>query len=109
MNKSDRHRINDILAASRNIVEIADEGWSGFQQSWRSVSAACYEMVVIGEAASRLSAEFVAQNPDLPLREAKALRNFVVHEYAKVDRRALWEAMTRSVPDFARGLRSASG
>ena len=108
MNTGDRQRINDILAASRNVAEIAAEGWPSFQQSWRSVSAACYEMVVIGEAASKLSAEFATENPGLPLREAKALRNFVVHEYAKVDRRALWVAITRSVPDFARGLESAS-
>ena len=63
-------------------------------------------MVVIGEAASRLSAEFAAQHPDLPLREAKALRNFVVHEYSKVNRRALWEAMTLSVPNFVRDLQA---
>ena len=106
MNRRDRQRIADIVAAGRNVAEIASEGWPTFQRSWRSVSAACYEMVVIGEAASRLSAEFAAQHPDLPLREAKALRNFVVHEYSKVNRRALWEAMTLSVPNFVRDLQA---
>ena len=45
MNRRDRQRIDDIVAAGRNVAEIASEGWPTFQRSWRSVSAACYEMV----------------------------------------------------------------
>ena len=40
MNRRDRQRIDDIVAAGRNVAEIASEGWPTFQRSWRSVSAA---------------------------------------------------------------------
>ena len=60
--------------------------------------------MIIGEAAGRLSEEFVAARPGLEVAQAKALRNVVVHQYDDVDPAQVWTVLTVSVPEFVAAL-----
>ena len=46
---------------------------------------------LIGEAARRVSAEFRAQNTEIPWRDIIGQRNVIAHEYGEVDPRRLWQ------------------
>jgi uncharacterized protein with HEPN domain len=60
--------------------------------------------VIIGEAVNRLSSDFIANNPQIPIRQIKGMRNRVVHEYKEVDLKVLWEAMQKSIPELLQEL-----
>ena len=58
-------------------------------------------MEIVGEAAGRLSQRLVAQRPDLPLAKARAMRNFIAHDYDDIDHKLVWDTIAASVPDLA--------
>lgn len=53
---------------------------------------------IIGEAASRVSAETRSLNPEIPWREIVGMRNRLVHAYFEVDVELLWETVQRDIP-----------
>ncbi len=53
---------------------------------------------VIGEAANRLSEKFRAENPEFPVYEMTGIRNILIHNYAIVDLRIVWDTAVRDVP-----------
>lgn len=56
-----------------------------------------------------LSDEFVARHPDLPVRQAKSLRNKLTHEYFVADPDILWDTITRDVPALTAKLDAICG
>ncbi len=61
-------------------------------------------MEIIGEAAGKLSGHLQARHPDLPVSEAKAMRNVIAHDYDSVDYDLVWTTISTSVPRFATAL-----
>lgn len=52
----------------------------------------------IGEAVSRLDADFVALHDEVPWRKIKALRTVVAHEYGFIDYGLVWRVLDDSLP-----------
>lgn len=61
-------------------------------------SATIRELEVIGEAASKLSAELKEKHPEVPWREIKDFRNILAHEYFGVDSEVVWDIVTEKIP-----------
>lgn len=62
---------------------------------------------IIGEAAGRImkaDQQFEASFPDIPLRNAYEMRNFVSHGYDAVDPRIVWDTATKDIPSLVRTL-----
>ena len=108
MTRRDEERIRDILEACNKLAEIMDVGRIEYDTSWFVRDAAYYNLMVIGEAINSLSDEFVAQNPRLPVRQAKSLRNKLTHEYFAADSGIVWDTITTHVPALGAALRRAS-
>ncbi len=68
-----------------------------FARDEKTVEAVCFALVVIGEAASRVSEEDQARAPELPWRKMRGMRNIAVHEYFGLDLETLWLTATRDV------------
>lgn len=107
--RRDDERIQDILEACGRLAEIAARGRSAYDGDWVARDAANYNLTVIGEALDSLSAEFVARHRDLPVRQAKSLRNKLAHEYFVADSDILWDTITQDVPALATKLTAISG
>lgn len=99
-------RIRDILDAIVRIQGYA-EGltYERFCADVRTAEAVQFNFIVIGEAASRVPAEIVARNPEIPWQEMRSLRNFVAHGYFAVSFSVLWETMTSDLPSVIEPLR----
>jgi uncharacterized protein with HEPN domain len=59
----------------------------------------------IGEAVSRLSEEFITDQPQIEWRRIKGMRNIVTHEYARIDYEIVWNALALRIPEIAVFLR----
>jgi uncharacterized protein with HEPN domain len=69
-----------------------------FVDDRKTIDAVVRNFIVIGEAASHLSDDFIENHPDLPWREMRDIRNIVVHEYFGVDNLIVWETLQKNLP-----------
>jgi len=61
-------------------------------------SAVLQKLIVIGEAASRLSPAFRELHPEVEWADIVGFRNIAVHAYFAVDWHIVWVAATQDVP-----------
>ena len=104
MSRGDAEFIADIQAAADKLAEIVQRGRQAFDDDWMPRAAAERLLEIVGVAAAGLSTELRSRRPDLPLRDAKDMRNLVAHEYHRVDPQLLWEVISRDVPSLAASL-----
>ena len=62
------------------------------------------QLEILGEAAGQLSSVFQANHPTLDIRNMKALRNVLIHNYANVDLDVVWDIATYDVPTLCEYL-----
>ena len=65
------------------------------------------EIEIIGEAASRISAESRNALPAVPWQLIVGMRNRLIHAYAEVNLLVVWSALTIELPELLRELESA--
>ena len=63
-------------------------------------SAVLQKLILIGEAAAKLSAEFKDRHPEVGWRDVVALRNIAVHAYFSVRWSLVWATATEDVPEL---------
>lgn len=61
-------------------------------------SAVLQKLIVIGEAAARVSADFSHSHHEVPWSDIVAFRNIAVHAYFSVNWSIVWVAATQDVP-----------
>ncbi len=64
---------------------------------------------VIGEAASKVTAETQAASPDIPWVSIVAMRNRLVHGYFDIDLDVVWKTVTEEIPPLHRSLKQLLG
>ena len=104
MTRSDQERVADILEACRRLSEIAQLGRVEYDENWIIQSAVERQLEIIGEALSRLSEYFLEPGSDIPIRQAKALRNIISHEYFDINPDRIWDVVTNRVPELMSSL-----
>ena len=104
MTRSDEQRLADILEACRKLSEVAELGRTEYDRNWTIQSAVERQLEIIGEAASRLSEEFLGSQVELPIRQAKGLRNVIAHEYFSVNHERIWNVVINRVPELVSAL-----
>lgn len=62
--------------------------------------ALTHAIQIVGEAASKISAETQAFHPQIPWRQITGMRNRLVHAYYDVDRGILWTTATVFAPEL---------
>ncbi len=64
------------------------------------LAAVLYEIVVLGEAARRVSQELRAAHPEVPWREIIGMRSVITHGYDDIDDDELWQVIERDLPEL---------
>ena len=70
------------------------------------LSAIEHHLIVIGEAARRISPAFHEQHPEVALGKAIGMRNILVHEYGRVDVEEVWRTVRDDLPALVTALES---
>jgi uncharacterized protein with HEPN domain len=98
-----------MLEAIDRISElVAKTDRRQFDQDWVIQDAIIRELEVLGEAAGRVSSEFVRAHPRIPWREMTGLRHKLIHDYLVVDLGIVWETATKNIPEVEPLLRRAA-
>ncbi len=71
--------------------------------------ASTHLLEMLGEAATRHSADTRLRNRDIPWKETPGLRHHLVHGYDKVNLDMIWEILTVDLPPLIAALDPAHG
>lgn len=101
----------DMLEAARSIVDIMGNlTLSRFLEDSKEMRktrlAVEREFEVLGEAARRISLRFRKAHPEISWSQVIGLRNFISHEYDKVDYERIYRLARQEVPDLVSLLQS---
>lgn len=92
-------RLEHILESIEKIEYIATNlSYEDYLEDWIKQDAIIRNFEIIGEAIANLDDEIKAKNPDVEWKLAKDMRNFLVHEYFKVDFKAVWDTINIHLP-----------
>lgn len=105
-------RLADFLAHMREAAVLAMSHVEGmdkqtFLKDKRTQQAVILNILVIGEAATKISQafpEFVAKHPTVPWQSMRGMRNKMAHGYFDIDLNVVWETVQRSLPDLLERL-----
>ena len=64
-----------------------------------------HQILVLGEAAKRLSSEFRASHPEVPWSNIAGMRDKLIHAYEAVDYDEVWSTATRDIPELLEWVR----
>ena len=105
MNEQDEIRLRHMLDAGREAVTFAGdhtrEDLDGNQMLVRALSMS---IGIIGEAASKVSADVQSANPEVPWPQIIGMRNRIIHAYFEVNLDILWETVTNRIPELIEQL-----
>ena len=103
--RDDEARIADIVLAARRVQRFI-EGMTGeqFAGDERTIYAVLHSLLLIGEAASRLSLEFRERHESVPWPQIVSLRNRLVHEYFVIDSSIIWDITNIDLPHLLKVL-----
>jgi len=103
----DAATVVDMLQAARLVMDfVRDLDFAAFQADVKTQSAVIHQLLVIGEAAKRLSEEFKDEHPSLPWRDMGRMRDKMIHHYDVVDLAEVWRAARQDVPSLQQSLAS---
>jgi uncharacterized protein with HEPN domain len=88
----------DIVLACRDI-EFFVQGYDRqtFAADRRTLAATLHQLMIIGEATTRLSSAFRSQYPAIPWQQFAGMRDHLVHAYDQVNLDLVWQTATIDV------------
>lgn len=97
----DQQCIQDSLNAAQEIFSFTtDMDYAALAADRRTQAAVLYEILIIGEAVNRLSAEFRTKHSAIPWKDIIGMRNVLAHQYDKVDSEVVWDVIQQDIPEL---------
>ena len=104
--RPERLYLSDIVEAAdavqRFLMDARTE--DAFYNDELRQSAVLQKLIVIGEAAARLPAEFREQHPEIEWADIVAFRNIAVHAYFSVAWSIVWVTAIEDIPRLRRQI-----
>ncbi|MBF0508553.1 MAG: DUF86 domain-containing protein [Deltaproteobacteria bacterium] len=88
------HILQAIDAIESFTGELTKEVFFG---SLKEQGAIIYQLAIIGEAVTKLPAEFKVNYPEVPWIDISTMRNYLIHEYHRVNLNTVWITATKDI------------
>ena len=82
------------------------KSFTSFQYDPDYRDALLMNILLVGEAANRLSDECREKMQDIPWHQIIGTRNIIVHGYAKLNDTILWHIIEKDLPDLKRRIQA---
>ncbi|MEO8514735.1 MAG: HepT-like ribonuclease domain-containing protein [Ignavibacteria bacterium] len=103
-------RLEHIIRSIDKIERYVDNlSYDDFYKSDIHKSAVTNELMIIGEAVSRLSETIKDDFSETEWKGIKNLRNLVVHEYFAIDYSVIWELLKYNLTDLKKEIQGILG
>lgn len=97
----DKGRLEDIVEYSSNVTMLIEghtfESFVGDKSTYYSVMK---NVEIVGEAAYMLSKAFKKAHPATPWKIVQGMRHVLVHDYANIDDKELYNTAVNSIPEL---------
>lgn len=103
--KRDAALLWDMREAAREITQfIKDVGYEDFESNKVIRYAVERQILVIGEAAGRVSSTFRDAHTEIPWTSIIAQRNILAHEYGEILVERIWRVASERIPELIKLL-----
>jgi len=107
LDERDQAYLWDMLEAAKEITAfLKGIRYDDFVRSKMIRSAVECQLMIVGEAAKRVSEEFQEKHPEIPWRQIIGQRNVLAHEYGDIKVERVWAAATINVLALLKALES---
>jgi len=91
-------RIHHIIEAAENIADfISGVSKKEFEKNYEKQSAVIRQFEIIGEAAGKLTPEFINQHKEIDWSKVTGMRHKMIHDYFNVDVNIVWQTAVDDV------------
>ena len=103
----DKGRLEDIVEYSNNVTELIDGvSLEGLRADKRVYYSVMKNVEIVGEAAYMLSKAFKAEHPETPWKIVQGMRHVLVHDYANIVIKTLYDTAVNGIPELRRQVES---
>ncbi len=74
--------------------------FNDFASNDMMIDAVVRELAIIGEATNNLSDGYRRSHPDIPFRDIIDMRNILIHDYAGVNTKVVWDTCKKNLPEL---------
>lgn len=97
----------DMIRAARLALEFSTGlAKDAFTTDLKTQSAVLHQLLVLGEAAKRISDSFRTEHPEIEWKPIAGMRDKVIHDYDDVDVEQVWRTVTNDLPALLVKLRA---
>ncbi len=109
MDERDRHLLEALIEHAQAAVDYARTQGRNWWHDRRTVDAVLMRISQVGEAASRTSAEALAEIPAVDWKSVKGIRAKIVHDYRQLDLLVIRGIVSRQLPKLITATRRGLG
>ena len=104
-NYRDEARVEHMHRAIKKIRQNLGKVDSGnFVEGNDNAELILYHLVLLGEAANNVTAEYCAAHPSVDFKDMAGLRHKLVHDYANIDLGRIWTILQTDFPGWEESI-----
>jgi uncharacterized protein with HEPN domain len=98
--------LQDILSAITAIESYTStiSSYSAFTEDEKTQDAIMFNLIIMGEAASKIAREFQDAHPEVPWTSIIGTRNVIVHGYDQVKLQIVWDIIDKNLQPLKKTL-----
>ena len=77
---------------------IKDLSYGQYLEDWIKQDAIVRNIEIIGEAIRNVEDELIIKYPNVPWKEARGMRNILIHEYFRIEYDEVWRTLNEDLP-----------
>jgi uncharacterized protein with HEPN domain len=104
--RRDTETVLDMLLAAEAVDRFPlDVDFIAFEANLEKQSAVLHQLIIMGEAAKRLSIESRQKHNHIPWSRLAGMRDRLIYAYDDVDLMLVWDAVRRELPPIVGSLK----